>query len=243
MVYDALGTMLLNIGMFGGSLAFAIAGIIFGITRGMTKNNEMWAITFSAFAWLIALMIPNVPWAIGIFVMGAIGITISFMPLLKKMGDTNIFTMAIISVIINLLLVFGSGAFTYSLDWNSNIGGIQDDIAELLGEETTALDSNAPSNGLCRPDDSTCSSGALAGAFNPLIFDVFASVLTIGDYISKAIKFAGMVIFAPFVIGSIIKPMISNIIIFYLIAILISIWNLSILYKVIAFILNKRGMT
>lgn len=243
MVYDAIGTMLMNIGMFGGGITFGVLGLILGAVRGMTKNSEMWAIGFSALAWLIAMMIPNVPWAITIFTAGAIGITLAFMPILKKMEDTNIFTIAIISAIINLLIVFGSGAMAYSLDWQTNMDSVQTDIATTLGVETANFESTSPQHGLCRPDDPNCQTGAIAGAFNNLIFDVFASVLAIGDYISKAIKLAGLVVFAPFVLTNVIKPMITNTIIFYLVAIMVSMWNLAIVYKIIAFVLNKRGMT
>ncbi len=204
MPYDSLAIMWMNIGMFGGGLAFGILGLILGATRGMSKNSEVWAITFSAFAWLIAMMIPNVPWAITIFLCGSVGIILSFLPVLKKMGDTNIFIIGIISLIINLLLVFGSGSFTDSLGWTTNIDNIQVDIAHTLGISTTAMGTNVPDHGLCRPDvpksecEETVSSG---GIWDSLLFDVFASIMAIGDYIFKAIKLAGMAVLAPFVIA------------------------------------------
>lgn len=68
MVYDAFSGLVMNISLFGGGLIFAVLAVLFGLTRGMTKNDEMWALIFASFAWLLALIVPNVPWAATIFV-------------------------------------------------------------------------------------------------------------------------------------------------------------------------------
>lgn len=233
----------MNLGLFGGGIGLAIAGLIMGSVRGMTKNSDMWAIGFSAFAWLIALMIPNVPWAITIFLMGAIGITFAFMPTLRKIGDTNIFVLASISILVNLLLMFGSSAYDVSLNWNNDFELIQSDISSFLGAEVGNVDSSLPSNGLCRPGQTNCDSSILNNTFlDTLLYDVFASILAIGLYLAKAMIFFGMVVTAPYAMAYTIQNRVTNSIILYLIMTIPLIWNMAILYKVFAFMFNKRGM-
>lgn len=243
MPYDSVGTLLTNIGMFGGGIAFGVLGLILGAVRGITKNSELWAITFSAIAWLIAMMIPTVTWALTIFIAGAVGISLSFMPILKKMEDTNIFAIAIISMVINILLLFGSGAYKMSLGWEDNINGIQDDIGSLLGAQATSAQAITPTHGLCRPDDPTCTTETTASSFLDSVFDPILSALAVVTYIGKAMNLAGSAVLAPFVIAKTILSKIGNTIIYYLIAIMVTFWNFAIIYKTIAFILSKRGMS
>lgn len=243
MVYDSIGTLMTNVGLFGGGMLFGILGLIMAITRGMTKNSEKWAITFALFAWIIALAIPNTVWAVGVFAAGSVALIFALMPIMTKMEDVNIFVIAVIALCLNLIMVIGAGGFQESLYWMDNLGEAQQDIAELLGTSNSAFDGAVPEHGLCRPDDPSCSSSAIAGAFNPLIYDVFASVLTIGDYIAKAIKLAGAAVFAPFVISAYIRTHITNFVVWFLISVLMVLFNFAIIYKVIAFVLNKRGMT
>lgn len=245
MIYDSIGTLLTNIGLFGGGMAFGILGLIFGIARGMTKNHDMWALIFSAFAWTMALIAPNTLFAGTIFVAGAIGITLAYTPLIKQATESNIFLVAIIAALINVSMLIGVGAFGESLNWGTNIDEVQTDIITILGQETTAISQETPAHGLCTPSQEragTCTPSAIGGTFNPLIFDVFASILTIGDYIGKAIKFAGMAVFAPFIISGLLAGMVTNGFIGYMIGLYATFWNLVVLYNIIKFILNKRGM-
>lgn len=75
------------------------------------------------------------------------------------------------------------------------------------------------------------------------MFDVFASILNIPGYIGKAIRFAGMTVFAPLIIGATLKAKATalNAIAGVLMGIYATFWNLVILYNLIMFILNKRG--
>lgn len=247
MVYDAIGTMFMNIGLFGGGIALAIAGLIIGATRGMTKNSDLWAITFSAFAFLISMIIPNTPWALTIWLLGGIGLMVSFLPLLEKLNDSNIFTIAIIFMLTNIILVISLNAYNESFGWQDNIEEIQSDLATMMGDEYNAVNSGVPDHGLCTPEQQNngeCDAKAEKGSFNPLIFDVFASILAMGDYIAKAIKLGGMAVLGPFIVASILSPklLIVNPIIYWLMTFFAFMIEVAILYKVIAFILNKRGM-
>jgi hypothetical protein len=84
----------------------------------------------------------------------------------------------------------------------------------------------------------------VSGTFNENLFVPFASVLTIGTYIGKAVAFIGMTALAPIVLsGTLLNGgYFTNNIIIYLMGFMISIWQMAIFYKLIAFVLDKRGM-
>ena len=99
----------------------------------------------------------------------------------KKIEDSNIFIIAIIAGLINLTLLVSLGAYQVSLDWQGNLDDVRNDVSSILGTEVSSFQNGVPSTGLCKPNEQDCSTSWLSGAFNPLIFDVFASVITIGD--------------------------------------------------------------
>lgn len=67
MVFESIGQMIADISVLGAGMTFGILGLVAGITRGMSKNNKLWALTFGAFAWIIALIAPTLTFGIIIF--------------------------------------------------------------------------------------------------------------------------------------------------------------------------------
>lgn len=246
---ESVGQLILNISLFTGGMAFGILALVLAISRSMTKNSNHWAITFSSFAWAIALIIPNVAYSSLIFGMGAFALTLAFMPIVEKAGDKNIFILAIIAGIMNVLMLFGTGAFDVSLAWQTNMASSMDDIEGIFGNHTNQLEQALPENKICQPnevdaDGNPCQSDVISGSFNENLFVPFASVLTIGTYIGKAVAFIGMTALAPIILTKTLatETYFKNQIVLLLMGILINIWQMAIFYKLIAFVLNKRGM-
>lgn len=244
MVYETIATMLTNISLFGTSIVFVILALIAGFTRGMGKKSELWALTFSVLAWIMALMIPNAPWASIIFFCGAISVTIAYMPLLKKSGDANILVIGIIFIIMNLTLIIATNTWSESLSWDESITASRNVIATTLGTQVMYISSKTPNHGLCLPEDPDCSEEETKkrGIIDILVYEVWASLFNIGGYAGKAIGLASMAVLGPVVIQKKIAPQITNIFIGYLIGIYITMWNLIILYKIVIFILRKSGV-
>ena len=235
-----------SIGLMGGGMLLGVLGLVIASVRGTTKNKDMWALGFSTLAILISLAIPNAIFASGIFIMGAIALTMAFTPIIqgekgRGVDDANIFVIAVIAGLINILLMVSFNAYASSLTWQDNLDGVRNDIASILGTEVNSFENGIPQNGLCKPNDQECTNSWISGAFNPLIFDVFASVLAIGDAIGSVIKLAGMTVLAPFVIGFAIKNIVASPIVALLLSIYIALWNFIIVYKTITFITNRRG--
>lgn len=226
-------------------MAFGILGLLFGITRGMTKDKDMWALIFSSFAWLIALIVPNTIFAATIFLAGAIGITLAYMPVIKELAESNIFIVAAIALIVNISLLFGAGIFYQSVGWGTNLDNARAGIMNVTYNVSSESGDIMVEHGLCARGSTVrgeCNPTPLEGVFNSVVFDVFASILAIGTYITKAITLAGMAVLAPIIIAQTFSTLIANTFVGYLIAIYIVFWNLAIIYNIIKFILNKRGM-
>lgn len=246
---ESVGQLILNIGLFTGGMAFGILAIVLAISRSMTKNRNHWAIIFSMFAWTIALIIPQVWYSALIFGFGAFALSLAFMPIVEKTGDKNIFILAIIAGVLNLLLLLGTGAYDVSLAWQDNYDDSLTTIENVLNVEITNLGNGVPEYEVCSPNSldangEPCESDVTSGTFNENLFVPFASVLTIGQYIGKAVAFIGMTTLAPIVLSStlISGGYFTNVIIVYLMGFMIAIWQMAIFYKLIAFVLDKRGM-
>lgn len=249
MVYESIVQMIAGVSIFGLGMTLGILGILFGVMRGMSKNADVWAITFSAFAWAFALAIPNPWWASSIFLAGAIGITTAFMPIMKELQQSSIFGLAIVAAIMNIILLVGLGAYDESITWGDNFAESQTDIENLFNVGGGALTNQTPGHGLCSPndaglpagEDNICDTEALQGSYNPLYFDPIAGVITMGKYVGKGIKFAGMAVLAPIIISQDLKTLANNTLVIILIGIYANVWNLVILWQVIRFMLNRRG--
>jgi len=246
---ESIGQLIINISLYGAGMAFGIIGLILAISRSITKKQNHWALTFSAFAWAIALIIPNVWFSGLIFGFGAFALSLSFMPIIEETGDKNIFILATIAVIMNLLLMIGTGAYTASMNWQDNYQTSLTDIQSITGTQTTTLSEGLPETHICQPnelnaDGTPCESDVISGTFNENLFVPFASVLTIGQYIGKAVAFIGMTAIAPIILANTLQNQayFNNIIIVYLMGFVVILWQFAIFYKLVAFILDKRGM-
>lgn len=245
---ESLGQLILNISLFTGGMAFGILGLVLAISRSMTKNNDHWGLIFSSFAWIIALIIPQIWYSALIFGFGAFGLTLAFMPIIEKAGDNNIFMLAIIAGVLNALLLFGTGAYDVSLAWQDNFDSSLSDISSITGTQFNNIGEGLPEYDVCAPNEvnsngEPCKSDVVSGTFNQNLFVPFASVLTIGTYIGKAVAFIGMTALAPVVITTTLASdgYFTNTIIILLMGFLVSLWQMAIFYKLVLFILNKRG--
>lgn len=246
---EAVGQMIMNVGLFSLGMALAIVGLILGITRSGTKNKDHWALAFASFSWAIALVIPNVWFSSFIFGTGAFALSLAFMPILRDLGDRNIATMAIIAGILNLLLLSGTGAYNLSLNWQNNMDSSLTDINNILGTQKTELDGSVPEYKLCRPnelnpDGTECTPDSTSGNFVENLFVPFASILTIGTYLGKFIAFVGMVMLAPLVLTNSLanQGYFQNVIILFLMGLVVSLWQIAIFYKLVRFIFGNYGM-
>lgn len=248
-VVESVGQLILNISLFTGGMGFAILALVLAISRGMTKNSKHWALIFASFSWAIALVIPQVWYSALIFGFGSFALSLAFMPIIEQAGDKNIFVLAIIAGILNLILLVGVGAYDVSLAWQDNYDSSLTAIEDSLGLEIENMGNAVPEHQLCKPNEldengEPCQSDVVSGSFNENLFVPFASVLTIGTYIGKAVAFIGMTALAPIVLTNTLAngQYFTNTIILYLMGFMINIWQMAIFYKLIAFILDKRGM-
>ena len=246
---ESVGMLIMNIGLFGMGMAFGVLGLILAISRSVTKNSDHWAITFSAFAWAIALIIPQVWWSAFIFGMGAFALSLAFMPIVRKMGDSNIFTIAVIAIVLNMLILIGSGAYSTSFAWQDNYDSSLTDIERIVGIQGGKINQSIPESELCQPnelnpDGTPCEPDVISGSFNENLFMPYASVLTIGNYLGKAAAFMGMAILAPAVLTTNLasEEYFKNIFILMLMGFMVSAWQLAIFYKTIMFVINKYGV-
>lgn len=242
-MYEAVIDLFANIGLLGIGLLFGVAGMIMGAVRGMTKNQDMWAIGFGMLAWTIAILIPNTIWAGSIFLMGTVGIMLSFMPLINKTEDSNIFALAVLFIILNIIILLGSGAFLQSSQWQYNQDDVREDILNLFQSINSDYGDEIPTSGLCttiQQQQGTCTPEVETENLDSSFFDVFTSMISIGVFISKGLALAVGVLYAPALIQTLFVN--GNPFIYGLMSIVIFLLDGIIVYKIVAFILNKRGM-
>lgn len=247
MVYDAVGTLVTSISLFGVGTLFAFLGILFAISRSMTKHSESWALIFSVFAWVIALIIPSIPWASFIFIAGTIGITLAFNPIFEKMNDSNIFTIGIIVMVIYIIVGAGVGIYDEAPSWGSSLSAVQTStVAKLVDAR---LDTNEfrtrTTSGLCDPSTEECTEGEDPGLLqrvSTVVFDVVSSSVAVATYIGKAFAMGGMALFMPFILTKHVMDANSNlnVVVMVLMGTYLMIWNMIIIYKMITFVLAKR---
>lgn len=244
MVYDSIGYLLTDIAIFGSGTLFGILGLIFGISRGMTKKDDMWALVFASVSWMIALIAPNTVFAAAVFLAGAAAVTIAYLPLVKNLNESSVLTIAIIAILINLTIVIGSGSFNASLNWHTNLEEVQDSIAGLFGTSVSELQAETPETGLCTPraqEEGLCENSLIGGIFEPLVFDVVSTVVNVASYIGKAIAFAGMSLMAPLIIiKTFTQSGVINTVVAYMFGLYALMWQLLILYQIVRFTSNKR---
>lgn len=240
---DSIGTLILNTSLLGAGALFGLLGIVMGIARGMTKNQEMWGVSFATFAWLIALIAPNQTWAVGMFIAGAVALTTIFASMMPSINENNIFVIATIAGILSVIMLIGSGTFTKSANWGYNLEQARTDVYGTLNVVKLNYIAETPNHQICQMGDNSCQNVAIQNsAYNPGFFDVIASVLAIGRYVSIAITFIGMAVLAPFLLTTVIAAYVMNPFIAILIGVYANMYNIVVLYHVIKFILNKRGM-
>lgn len=241
-VWEAFGSMMNNVGLFGMGLLVAVLAVIAGITRGMSDEPSQWGLIFSVTSWLIAFTLPHVIFGSILFLIGALGFYFAYEPLLKKVEISNIFIMSKITLAVFLTLSFGLIMHDATMGYAPNEEKLLSGMDEFYSWSTNWRSANEVGTGLCAPNDQACTNELEGGFINTLIYDIIGGILNLAGYVSKAIKYASYVVLAPTIIGGrivsfIVNPFISTII--YLFTFL---WNIAILYNVIKFVLNKRGM-
>lgn len=247
---ESIGQLVLNISLFATGMGFAIVALVLAISRSMTKDNDYWALIFTAFAWCIALVIPNVWFAGIVFGFGAFALTLSFLPIINKIGDSNILILGILALVMNLMLLIGTGAFALSIDWENDYNKAYNDIYYTINSPLSVFENSTPETELCPPNqiDSnnvTCKTDAIAqSSFEQSIFAPLASVFTMGTYANKGSQLFGATALAGLVINNKIKEnnYFKNEIITFLIAIYITLWELVIFYKLVIYVTNRWGV-
>lgn len=240
---DAFSILFSNTALIIGGSALGVIGLILAISRGMSKNNDVWAVTVASFSWAIALSLSSSVFAGIIFLLGAVALTISFNPLYKQLRESNSLTLAILAIAVNLSLTVGFSTYSISaqFSWENNLAYVNTQILGQLGAASNNASALIDSNGLC-VNGGNCTSEAQSGSFISSYFDVFATILAIPTYIGKALHLAALVLFAPVAItqnitsSGQINPTIAILIGLYII-----VWQIMILYKAISLVLKRQG--
>lgn len=245
-IYTSIGELILNVSLFGLGAGFGILGLLFGISRGMTKNADAWPIIFSAFAWLFALMVPSAIWASMIFLAGAIGITFAFTPFFKKVNSSNILIVAFIALMMNAIMLIGFGAYQSALSWDDSYTAAQETLPGVFQLAETSSSADIPDVGLCAPADQAagrCQDVAKSFSFSAIAFDPIVSFFALPIFLGKLLVLAAMAVLVPLLLSLKIKAMVANPFIGVLIGLYIVAWNFIILYNFIMMLINNRGKT
>lgn len=240
--YAVFGILINELSIFGMGMLLGVLGILFGIARGMSSNHRMWALTFSTFAWITSFVMVDTIFASTIFAAACIGYILTFQPMISDLGQSNVYIVAAMSMAIHLVLAFMlmfNAAYTETQTDQDIIQSILDPALDKLNTEYETRQIEA---GVCDPADNECTDTATTGGFDSGIFDTLASIINIGKFAINALKFIGYIVLAPFVIGVQIAGLAANGVVSALVGLLAFFWNLTNLYNLYKFILNKRGV-
>lgn len=246
----AMGYMIGEIALGGAGMVFAILALVIGLMKNTTGNQDDWPIIFTTLSWTIAMIIPNIVYTGIIFAAGALTLTMAFTPMLNKARQPSIILMGIIIIVINAMLIIGSGLFSIAVGWQTTYSYAKSDTMTILRVQAANIGNETPQTGLCKPNaqnvnNRTCESVASTNKFNPLSYVPFATVLSIATYVAKAIVFIGATATAPVTYSLIMNNAGYSInpIMTLLIGIYIWIWQMIIFYKLVKWMFNPGFMT
>lgn len=248
--FDAFYTMWGQIVIFGFGISIAVAALILGAVRSITKDTRHWAILFGSISWLLSLIITNPLQSGMMFTLGTIGVWLSMSSQFERYRDMDILQFAFGSLIIGI--IFTSGFAMYDgirgdVTDRDRITAAWSYLPDKLNNWANQVDSSgAQSSGLCDVVENPNCQDSLqqASAYDAGIFDIFYAILKLAAYIAKVIKFMGLAITAPAMVALRMNIMMAKSSMGLALAnIALMLWNLAIVYQVAKFMLAKRGMS
>jgi hypothetical protein len=217
--------------------------IVMGVTRGTSKDTSVWSITFATFATIIGLIIPQIYFGTMVFITGMLAYYVSFMPIIKKINNVNIFHLAYIAIAINIILSISMLAYMNNLGTESNQNLITSKLNNIiLNQDTGGSTYELVDTGLCQPEDVNCETQLQKGTTENDNFDLIGGILNIAGILGKGIALIAYASLGTAIVGTQLILLISNPVIAFLVGMALISWNLAIVYNIVKFVLNKRGV-
>lgn len=242
-LFAATGNMILNYSFLGLGAALAITAVILGIARATGRDTKQWSMLFSTLTILASLIIPQGLTAGILFATGIATLTWALIPLMNQNNATNIYGMAIMVIIMDVIMLISAGVYqsnalelsrtqTYT---ETQISSYADNLKTLVtGTDYTA-------KGLCNPlQDVNCKPNYSNGQFNPNNFDILSSIINIGGFVAQFLTTAGLLLIAPFAISlQLTKTLGGSSVLIMILGFYLTMWNLIVLKPIAVFIFGK----
>lgn len=256
---ESLGYMFINISIVGFGVGAGIIALLYAMSKETVKDESERTLLFASIAIFLSIIVQSQIYGLFIMLLGVISLLMAYMPVLKELGDKNLFAMAIMALIMvvslnAIMTVNDYGIFqreyfdssTYYYDYDDATGQLLYDM-QLDVDRTSNRIGTSTDSACSRDENNTLVCDALIKdtELDDAIFVPIASVWKIGTMAKTALNMALQILATPVVFREFLKQKATgllNELVTLAMSLIIMIWEYAIIYKLFALITNKQGM-
>lgn len=234
---------ILSISLFGSGMLLGVLGLLLGISKNMSSKGDYMGLTFTSYAWIVALVMPNQVWAYALFCTGTLASTMTYTKILKKLPETNIAVIGIVVMMMYIVIGIASGAYAESIQsYHEGTAVNAYSIYSISQEQYLERADQIDMPHVCTPDGtSILANGTIVtgceeqitrkGNVLQVVNDVTLWMMAIGTFLQALVKMIGYTLFMPVVIAGIATGVAGNTVLGIIMGLYLTVWTLVIVFK------------